>query len=423
MHEAPTDAAVRTTLRILVAKGHLRIEQDGPALRLLADGPARRRAALRAAARAAHLLRRLHRERAGDAARHPARRAGRRDAAAHEAADRQGREGRTLTWTRCCCEGEPAAVADAARRAPAAPRAGRHPPPALELAFAALLALPLLRLRAAGASTCRCRPAGDAGRAPSRQRRPCGASRADAAASDRQRPRADLARRERPADAGRAPHARAGTGADACVGVASIAWPTRAALLLAAWLAGATVAAGGAGAVAAPRAPAGPRAPKTIADPAWRAPRDALGARLGLRRPARLLVSARVGTPMAGGVWRPADLPAGVRARVERRTPRRRARARDRASRRARSAAPRRGAARRRLLLVPSARVDRRAPGGGWRASRRATRRSSRSARARRPTPACCSTSPNRCSRPPPALGAPCPWLNARFWRHDSWPS
>jgi len=30
MREAPTDAAVRTTLRILVAKGHLRIEQDGP---------------------------------------------------------------------------------------------------------------------------------------------------------------------------------------------------------------------------------------------------------------------------------------------------------------------------------------------------------------------------------------------------------
>ena len=30
MPEAPTDAAVRTTLRILVAKGHLRIEQDGP---------------------------------------------------------------------------------------------------------------------------------------------------------------------------------------------------------------------------------------------------------------------------------------------------------------------------------------------------------------------------------------------------------
>jgi BlaI family transcriptional regulator, penicillinase repressor len=30
MHDAPTDAAVRTTLRILVGKGHLRIQQDGP---------------------------------------------------------------------------------------------------------------------------------------------------------------------------------------------------------------------------------------------------------------------------------------------------------------------------------------------------------------------------------------------------------
>jgi len=30
MQEPPTDAAVRTTLRILVEKGHLRIEQDGP---------------------------------------------------------------------------------------------------------------------------------------------------------------------------------------------------------------------------------------------------------------------------------------------------------------------------------------------------------------------------------------------------------
>jgi BlaI family penicillinase repressor len=30
MEAPPTDAAVRTTLRILVAKGHLRIEQDGP---------------------------------------------------------------------------------------------------------------------------------------------------------------------------------------------------------------------------------------------------------------------------------------------------------------------------------------------------------------------------------------------------------
>ena len=30
MRQAPTDAAVRSTLRILVAKGHLKIKQDGP---------------------------------------------------------------------------------------------------------------------------------------------------------------------------------------------------------------------------------------------------------------------------------------------------------------------------------------------------------------------------------------------------------
>ena len=30
MDDPPTDAAVRTTLRILVAKGHLRIVEDGP---------------------------------------------------------------------------------------------------------------------------------------------------------------------------------------------------------------------------------------------------------------------------------------------------------------------------------------------------------------------------------------------------------
>jgi predicted transcriptional regulator len=30
MQDAPTDAAVRTTLRILVAKGHLRIVEEGP---------------------------------------------------------------------------------------------------------------------------------------------------------------------------------------------------------------------------------------------------------------------------------------------------------------------------------------------------------------------------------------------------------
>jgi beta-lactamase regulating signal transducer with metallopeptidase domain len=46
----------------------------------------------------------------------------------------------------------------------------------------------------------------------------------------------------------------------------------------------------------------------------WTTSASALGARLGLRRPARLLVSSAVGTPMAGGVWRPAIfLPSSAR--------------------------------------------------------------------------------------------------------------
>jgi beta-lactamase regulating signal transducer with metallopeptidase domain len=57
-------------------------------------------------------------------------------------------------------------------------------------------------------------------------------------------------------------------------------------------------------------------------DEAWRATADSLGARLGLSRPARLLMSPAVGTPMAGGVWRPAIfLPESARTwNVERRT-------------------------------------------------------------------------------------------------------
>ena len=39
MHDAPTDPAVRTTLRILVAKGHLRIEQNGPRYDYWPTGP------------------------------------------------------------------------------------------------------------------------------------------------------------------------------------------------------------------------------------------------------------------------------------------------------------------------------------------------------------------------------------------------
>ena len=56
------------------------------------------------------------------------------------------------------------------------------------------------------------------------------------------------------------------------------------------------------------------RAAEQIDDAGWSSSANALGGRLGLRRPARLLMSASVGTPMAGGVWRPAIfLPASAR--------------------------------------------------------------------------------------------------------------
>jgi beta-lactamase regulating signal transducer with metallopeptidase domain len=56
------------------------------------------------------------------------------------------------------------------------------------------------------------------------------------------------------------------------------------------------------------------RTAEALDDPAWRHAADAIGARLGLRRSARLLASARVGTPMAAGVWRPLIfLPASAR--------------------------------------------------------------------------------------------------------------
>jgi len=42
-----------------------------------------------------------------------------------------------------------------------------------------------------------------------------------------------------------------------------------------------------------------------VTDTAWRDATEALGARLALRRPARVLMSDAVRTPMAGGVWQP----------------------------------------------------------------------------------------------------------------------
>jgi beta-lactamase regulating signal transducer with metallopeptidase domain len=77
------------------------------------------------------------------------------------------------------------------------------------------------------------------------------------------------------------------------------------ALLLTAWLAG-TLAAASTLFVSLVRVRRLARRSEDLGDASWRSSADALGARLGMRRPARLFVSALVGTPMAGGVWRPA---------------------------------------------------------------------------------------------------------------------
>ena len=77
------------------------------------------------------------------------------------------------------------------------------------------------------------------------------------------------------------------------------------ALLLTAWLAG-TLAAVSTLFVSLVRVRRLAHRSQELADVSWRSSADALGARLGLRRPVRLFVSALVGTPMAGGVWRPA---------------------------------------------------------------------------------------------------------------------
>jgi beta-lactamase regulating signal transducer with metallopeptidase domain/predicted nucleic acid-binding Zn-ribbon protein len=94
-------------------------------------------------------------------------------------------------------------------------------------------------------------------------------------------------------------------GAHVAAGVSNAAsWPSPAVLLFIAWLAGAAAAVTALG-VSLLRVWRLARASEHLNDPAWRASADALAARLGLRRPARLLVNARVGTPMAGGVWQP----------------------------------------------------------------------------------------------------------------------
>jgi beta-lactamase regulating signal transducer with metallopeptidase domain/predicted nuclease with TOPRIM domain len=93
-----------------------------------------------------------------------------------------------------------------------------------------------------------------------------------------------------------------------------VTWSNVPSLLVAGWLIGTTIAASALFvSLLAVRRLA--RTGEDMGDPAWRHAADALGARLGLRRPARLVVSAAVSTPMAGGVWRPVIfLPASARA-------------------------------------------------------------------------------------------------------------
>jgi beta-lactamase regulating signal transducer with metallopeptidase domain len=89
--------------------------------------------------------------------------------------------------------------------------------------------------------------------------------------------------------------------------------PHAPALLLTAWVAG-TLAAVTALLLSLVRVRRLAHAADELADAAWVASAAALGARLGLRRAPRLFVSGAVGTPMAGGAWRPAIfLPSSAR--------------------------------------------------------------------------------------------------------------
>jgi beta-lactamase regulating signal transducer with metallopeptidase domain len=106
-----------------------------------------------------------------------------------------------------------------------------------------------------------------------------------------------------PADLGQPRHAL----------LTAAAWSTAPTLLLVAWLIG-TTAAASALLVSLRAVRRLARTGEDMDDPAWRSAGNALGTRLGLQRPPRLLVSAAVGTPMAGGVWHPIIfLPASAR--------------------------------------------------------------------------------------------------------------
>jgi beta-lactamase regulating signal transducer with metallopeptidase domain/predicted nucleic acid-binding Zn-ribbon protein len=193
----------------------------------------------------------------------------------------------------------------AARLLRRAPAAIRHR--LWSFAFAALLTLPLLAsvLPALHVPV----PAG--WRAPASLRTTGEtfsdtANASDALAEDRSRADAatiaDTLTSRMPASAARPERPRAG------------ALLTARALLLTVWLTG-TILAAAALILSLIRVRRLACTAEDVADPTWRGAADAIGTRLGLRRPARLLVSHHVGTPMAGGVWRPVIfLPASARS-------------------------------------------------------------------------------------------------------------
>jgi beta-lactamase regulating signal transducer with metallopeptidase domain len=80
--------------------------------------------------------------------------------------------------------------------------------------------------------------------------------------------------------------------------------PTTAQLLVAGWMTGTGLAVAML-LVSLVRAGRLARGAETLVDPGWRAATDALAARLGVRRPVRLLLIRGAGTPMAGGFRRP----------------------------------------------------------------------------------------------------------------------
>ena len=84
----------------------------------------------------------------------------------------------------------------------------------------------------------------------------------------------------------------------------AVAWPSLTTWLLVVWLMGTAAAAAGVF-LSLLRVRRLARAAEDVNDSGWRSAAAGVASRLGLRRPVRLLVSASVGMPMAGGVWRP----------------------------------------------------------------------------------------------------------------------